>query len=137
MTQSLSRQLAQWVHGLRFEDLPPAVVNRACAATLQGLTSALVGSQFPDAQQALAWELVSRVVPEDQVMSAAREFAARITQNSSHGVRLTKRLLREAMRSSFDTVLELSAVFQAVCHKQPDHTEAVNAFLEKRSPKFD
>ena len=54
MTQSLSRQLAQWVHGLRFEDLPPAVVNRACAATLQGLTSALVGSQFPDAQQALA-----------------------------------------------------------------------------------
>ena len=90
-----------------------------------------------DAQQALAWELVSRAVPEDQVMSAAREFAARITQNSSHGVRLTKRLLREAMRSSFDTVLELSAVFQAVCHKQPDHTEAVNAFLEKRSPKFD
>ncbi len=54
MTQSLSRQLAQWVHQLRFEDLPPAVVDRACAATLQGLTSALLGSQFPDAQQALA-----------------------------------------------------------------------------------
>jgi enoyl-CoA hydratase/carnithine racemase len=45
-------------------------------------------------------------------------------------------LLREALRSPFDTVLELSAVYQAVCHKPPDHTEAVDAFLEKRSPRF-
>jgi len=34
-------------------------------------------------------------------------------------------------------VLELSAVFQAICHKTADHSEAVNAFLEKRAPRFD
>ena len=89
-----------------------------------------------DAQQALAWNLVSRVVPHDELLPAARELAGRITQHASHGVRLTKRLLRESMRSSFDTVLELSAVFQAVCHKTPDHSEAVDAFLEKRAPRF-
>jgi enoyl-CoA hydratase/carnithine racemase len=33
-------------------------------------------------------------------------------------------------------VLELSAVFQAISHKTPDHSEAVNAFLEKRAPRF-
>jgi enoyl-CoA hydratase/carnithine racemase len=44
--------------------------------------------------------------------------------------------MREAIHSRLDTVLELSAVFQAVCHKTPDHSEAVNAFLEKRAPKF-
>ena len=34
-TKSLSRQFAQWVVGLRYEDLPPAVVDRAKGVTLQ------------------------------------------------------------------------------------------------------
>ena len=44
---SLSRQLAQWVVGLRYEDLPPEVVDRAKGVTLQSLTSLLLGSQSP------------------------------------------------------------------------------------------
>jgi len=43
---------------------------------------------------------------------------------------------REAIHSRLDTVLELSAVFQAISHKTADHSEAVNAFLEKRAPVF-
>jgi enoyl-CoA hydratase/carnithine racemase len=89
-----------------------------------------------DAQQALSWNLVSRVVPAEELIPAAKEIAGRIAQNPSHSIRLTKRLLREGLRASLETVLELSAVFQAVCHKTPDHTEAVDAFLEKRPPQF-
>jgi enoyl-CoA hydratase/carnithine racemase len=89
-----------------------------------------------DAQQALAWNLVSRVVPHEQLMPTARELAGRITQHAAHGLRLTKRLLREGQRSSLESVLELSAVFQAVCHKTADHAEAVQAFLDKRAPRF-
>jgi 2-methylcitrate dehydratase PrpD len=50
---SLSRQLAQWVVGLRYEDLPPAVVDRAKGVTLHGLTSVLLGSQTPGGRQAV------------------------------------------------------------------------------------
>ena len=50
---SLSRQLAQWVVGLRYEDLPAAVVDRAKSVTLQGLASVLLGSQLPIGQQAV------------------------------------------------------------------------------------
>jgi len=50
---SLSRQLAQWVVGLRYEDLPPAVVDRAKGVTLHSLASVLLGSQFPSGQQAV------------------------------------------------------------------------------------
>ncbi|WP_038207346.1 crotonase/enoyl-CoA hydratase family protein [Xenophilus azovorans] len=89
-----------------------------------------------DARQALEWNLVSRVVPHEQLMEAARELAGRITANAAHGLRLTKRLIREGLHSRLDTVLELSSVFQAVSHKTADHSEAVNAFLEKRPPKF-
>ena len=90
-----------------------------------------------DAQQALAWNLVSQVVPHDQQMDTARAMAARISVNPSHGLRLTKRLIREGLHSRLDSVLELSAVFQAVSHKTDDHREAVDAFLEKRAPKYD
>jgi len=111
--------------------LLPKVVGLSRAMEL-----ALTGDMI-DAQQALEWNLVSHVVPHAQLMDKAREMAGRITRHAPHGVRLTKRLFREALRSSFDTVLELSAVYQAVSHKTADHTEAVNAFLEKRAPNFD
>ena len=50
---SLSRQFAQWVVGLRYEDLPPAVIDRAKGVTLQAITSVLVGSQSRAGRQAV------------------------------------------------------------------------------------
>ena len=50
---SLSRQLAQWVAGLRYEDLPSAVVDRAKGVTLHSLASVLLGSQLPGGQRAV------------------------------------------------------------------------------------
>ena len=53
MMASLSRQLAQWVVGLRYENLPPEVVDRAKGVTLHSLASVLLGSQSPGGQQAV------------------------------------------------------------------------------------
>src|SRR2546427_5396978 len=50
---SLSRQFAQWIVGLRYEDLPPEVVDRAKGVTLHSLASVLLGSQARDGQQAV------------------------------------------------------------------------------------
>jgi 2-methylcitrate dehydratase PrpD len=50
---SISRQFARWVVGLRYEDLPPAVVDRAKGLTLQALASLLLGSQLPGGQEAV------------------------------------------------------------------------------------
>ena len=52
-SKSLSRQFAQWVVGLRYEDLPAAVIDRAKGLTLQNVASALLGSQLPAGQQAV------------------------------------------------------------------------------------
>jgi 2-methylcitrate dehydratase PrpD len=52
-TPSLSRQFARWVSGLRYEDLPPAVIDRAKGLTLQALSSALLGSQLPKGKEAV------------------------------------------------------------------------------------
>lgn len=89
-----------------------------------------------DAQEALACGLVSRVVPDAELLPAAKALAKRIAANPSKTVRLTKRLIREGRHTRLDTLLELSAVMQALAHTTPDHREAVTAFVEKRRPNF-
>src|SRR3984885_4363841 len=51
---SLSREFSGFVAGLKFEDLPAAVVDRAKGVTLQALSSALVAHDTPATRQALA-----------------------------------------------------------------------------------
>ncbi len=89
-----------------------------------------------DAAEALRIGLVSRVVAEDQLMGQARALAERVAVNPPRAVRLAKRLLREARHGRLDDVLELSAAFQALAHETADHKEAVDAFTEKRPPRF-
>jgi enoyl-CoA hydratase/carnithine racemase len=88
------------------------------------------------AAEALACGLVSKVVPDAELMTAARELARRIAANPSHAVRMTKRLMVEARHARLDTVLELSAAMQALAHSTADYREAMDAFRERRPPKF-
>lgn len=89
-----------------------------------------------DADEALAFGLVSKVVPDAELADHARALARRIAANPPHAVRLTKRLLCEGRHVRIDTLLELSACMQSMAHATPDYEEAVTAFLEKRKPNF-
>src|SRR5216683_1794219 len=51
---SLSREFAAFVAGLGYDDLPPAVVDRAKGVTLEALCSALVAQAMPASRAALA-----------------------------------------------------------------------------------
>ena len=110
--------------------LLPRVVgmSRACEMAFTG--DAL------DAAQALAYGLVSQLVPHDELMDHARALARRITVNPGHALRMTKRLLREGQHVRLDTLLEMSGAFQALAHHTAHHEEALDAFIEKRPPHF-
>jgi enoyl-CoA hydratase/carnithine racemase len=110
--------------------LLPRAVGRAKAAEM-----AFTGLPI-DAKEALACGLVSRVVPGDQLMAEAKALAAKIAANPAAVMRMTKRLLREAEHGTIESLLELSAGYQAIAHKTADHREAVTAFIEKRAPRF-
>ncbi len=88
------------------------------------------------AQEALSCGLVSRVVAHDSLLDEARKLAAKIVANPGGVLRMTKRLLREGERSSLESLLELSAGYQAIAHMTSDHHEAVRAFVAKRPPQF-
>jgi enoyl-CoA hydratase/carnithine racemase len=89
-----------------------------------------------DAQTALAWGLVSRVVPAASLMDEARTLAQRIARQAPDVLRMTKRMMREGQSVSFDTIMEMSAAMQSLAHLTEDHHEAVEAFFEKRLPVF-
>lgn len=89
-----------------------------------------------DAQAALECGLVSQVVPDAALMDTAFELARRIAVNPGQALRMTKRLLREGQHVRLETLLEISAAFQALAHNTSQHEEAVSAFLEKRKPVF-
>ncbi|MSP30879.1 MAG: crotonase/enoyl-CoA hydratase family protein [Acetobacteraceae bacterium] len=110
--------------------LLPRVVgySKACEMALTGDTLT--------AQEALACGLVSRVVPDAELMDAAQALAQRIAVNPPYAVRMAKRLLMEGRHVRMDTLLEMSAAMQALGHATADHREAVDAFLEKRTPVF-
>jgi enoyl-CoA hydratase/carnithine racemase len=88
------------------------------------------------AQEALSCGLVSRVVPPEELMEAALAVARKIAANPGGILRMTKRLLREGQQQSLESLLEISASYQAIAHMEPDHHEAVKAFVEKRAPNF-
>ena len=110
--------------------LLPRVVgfSKACEMALTG--------DSVDAAEALACGLVSKVVPDADLLDHARALARRIAANPPHAVRMTKRLLREGQSVKLDTLLELSAAMQALAHATDDHKEAVAAMLGKRAPSF-
>lgn len=89
-----------------------------------------------DASTALAWGLVSRVVPDADLLAEATGLAKRIAANPPLQLRMSKRLLREAQNVRFDTLLEMASGLQSLCHFTQDHEEAVLAFFEKRPPTF-
>lgn len=89
-----------------------------------------------DAPTALAWGLVSRVVPAEQLLAEAHALAQRICRQPPDVLRMTKRLMREGQGASFDTIMEMSAAMQSLAHMTADHEEAVAAFFDKRTPNF-
>lgn len=84
------------------------------------------------ASEALACGLVSQVVPAGQLMAEGQRLARKIAANSGPALRLGKRLLREGRQQPLESVLELSASYQAMLHKTPEHRQAVRDFLAAR-----
>ena len=89
-----------------------------------------------DAEEAARIGLVNKTAPDDQLMAEAAKLAERVAVNPPRTIRLAKRLLRESQHGRLADVMELSSAFQALAHETADHKEAVDAFSEKRAPKF-
>ena len=89
------------------------------------------------AAEALEWGLVSEVVEDEKLAERAAEHAAALAAMPTRGVGLTKRLFDHAENATLEEQLELEAQLQTAATETADFREGVDAFLEKREPRFE
>jgi 2-(1,2-epoxy-1,2-dihydrophenyl)acetyl-CoA isomerase len=89
------------------------------------------------AVEALEWGLVSEVVEAEKLAERAAERAAELAAMPTRGIGLTKRLFDHAENATLEEQLELEAQLQTTATKTADFREGVDAFLEKREPRFE
>jgi 2-(1,2-epoxy-1,2-dihydrophenyl)acetyl-CoA isomerase len=88
------------------------------------------------AKEAETLGLVNRAVPAADLDTAVDEIADKLANGPTRALGLSKRVVNQAIRLELSEALEYEAQNQDIAGKTKDHLEAVQAFLEKRKPKF-
>lgn len=91
-----------------------------------------------NAQEALEWGIVNRVVPDDKLLEAGLEFANEVATKSPLGIRIIKEICNRSMNMHLDDGLHLEIQeCHHYCLTSYDCHEGLHAFSEKRQPKFE
>ncbi len=97
----------------------------------QRATELAMTARFVSAAEAEKYGVLLEIVPEDKLESRVSELAQSIAAKPNPAVVMAKRLLRQARSMDLDGFLELSAALQAIAHTTPEHTTAVDAYVDK------
>jgi 2-(1,2-epoxy-1,2-dihydrophenyl)acetyl-CoA isomerase len=89
-----------------------------------------------DGTEAHRLGVVSKVLPDGDLMESSMELAGRLAKGPTQSLALIKYLVHRSLEMDFEDSLDLAHVAQEQVRKTEDHKEAVQAFLEKRPPNF-
>jgi enoyl-CoA hydratase/carnithine racemase len=89
-----------------------------------------------DAKEAMDIGLVNRVVPASSIDAFVDDWASRLAAGPPLALSMSKRLLDQSASLSLAQAIEAEAQAQNVNFASADTTEAMQAFLDKRSPQF-
>jgi len=95
----------------------------------------LTGDRY-DAETALRFGLVSRVVPKGQQMATAEEIAGKILENGPLAVRAIKQAALQGKDVTFAEGLALESRLAGVIFRTKDALEGPTAFAQKRKPEY-
>jgi enoyl-CoA hydratase/carnithine racemase len=88
------------------------------------------------AQEALRLGLVTQVVPQDQVLKAAKDLARKLASKGGVAIRESLRAIEEGLNLPLEEGLAREADAFGRIAATEDSREGVSAFLEKRQPQF-
>ena len=93
-----------------------------------------LGEAF-DAQRALQFGIVNRVVPEAELAAATRELAGRLRDAPHASIAAAKRAVYLSESESLERMLQYETEAQIQCFQSREARERVRAFLERREPR--
>ena len=88
------------------------------------------------AEEALDWGLVTRLVPESELLESALGIAKELAMGSQRANAAVKKLLMTTFTNTLETQMEIEGREIAACAAAPDGREGISAFVEKRKPNF-
>jgi enoyl-CoA hydratase/carnithine racemase len=88
------------------------------------------------AQEALDIGIVNAVVPQEELLDTAIQWAEEVAENAPMAVQTTKRMMRMGLEESYDTAVDHLMVHLSGLFQSEDFEEGLRAFLEKRKPNF-
>ncbi|KMK75153.1 enoyl-CoA hydratase/isomerase family protein [Alkalihalobacillus pseudalcaliphilus] len=89
-----------------------------------------------NAEEAKKEGLVSEVLKQEQMFERAFELALEISNGPTQAFTYSKQLIHESFDASFDEVIQKENATQMLMRGTMDHREGIQAFIEKRQPKF-
>jgi enoyl-CoA hydratase len=89
-----------------------------------------------DAQRALQAGIVSRVVPQADLLKTAEQLAQKILSRGPLAVRVAKRSLNLITQLPTEAAIAMESFAQGILFESEDKQEGTSAFLEKRPPQF-
>jgi enoyl-CoA hydratase/carnithine racemase len=95
----------------------------------------LLGSRF-DAKRAAELGLVTRVVPDQELLATATETARQLAEKAPGALQACKRLIRSSTRELLESAIKVENQEFAARVRSPESKEAFTAFVEKRKPNF-
>jgi enoyl-CoA hydratase/carnithine racemase len=111
--------------------LLPALMGHARAAEL------LYGGERFDAHKAQHYGLVNAVLPDGRLLPQVLEQAHKLAAQPPSALRTCKKLLRQALRQPADEAYDREvAELNRMIRNNPEATEAMTAFVQKRKPDF-
>lgn len=96
----------------------------------------LLTGERVDANEAYRIGLVSRVVPQRELLAAAREIAEKIAANAPLSVRAVKRLVAQGMDMPLAHAIDVERYVFGLLYSSEDRIEGRKAFAEKRKPNY-
>ena len=96
----------------------------------------LYTGELIEASRAAAIGLINHALPADELDEAVDTFVAKLTNGATVAIQGTKAAINQPLRDLASGNLDLSLALEGLSNLTADHQEGVNAFRERREPKF-
>ncbi|HLQ98624.1 MAG TPA: enoyl-CoA hydratase-related protein, partial [Candidatus Dormibacteraeota bacterium] len=96
----------------------------------------IFNAEIINSNQALELGIVNELLPKEDLMDKAFQYAKQLVNGPSLALSWTKKIINQSDLLSLEDVLEYERLGQTIMQQSEDHKEGVKAFKEKRKPNF-